>query len=455
MTATRSRPCSPTNSIARGYADGFEYLGMVDPEPASFDRLLDHPAGAGLGQLHQARGDAAAERRHSRDLGRGLAVRRGARRAGIAGHQDHRGRRLRRRGRAAHFVVDHRRPVGDHDPVRAGDQHRPRAERRQGRRHPRSRQPAAERQRAADPARRRHRPADRHLCRDLARQDAGAAVLFRRRRRQTRAAGRARRRPGRAHRRCRARDSGLARSRPAAGGGADRRQCQPEPARHQCRSRRRPRRNRQERPGDPHAGRRQDAERTRRHHDPAVRRRRGAARRSRHRHRHHRRSPHLCPLQRRAGGGARHQALQGRQRRGGRRRRAEAHRRAEGRLSRRRPEADRHLGRIHQGQLRRRDLDPVRGRDPRRHHRACCSCATSAPPSSPRSRCRCRSSRRSGRWTCSASRSTWSASSPSRCRPAFWSTTPSSRSRTSCATCGWASRPIAPRWRPPTKSASP
>ena len=42
------------------------------------------------------------------------------------------------------------------------------------------------------------------------------------------------------------------------------------PARHQCRSRRRPRRDRQERPGDPHAGRRQDAERSRRHHDPAV-----------------------------------------------------------------------------------------------------------------------------------------------------------------------------------------
>ena len=47
------------------------------------------------------------------------------------------------------------------------------------------------------------------------------------------------------------------------------------------------------------------------------------------------------------------------------------------------------------------------------------------------------------------------ASSPSRCRPVFWSTTPSSRSRTSCATCAWASRPIAPRSKPPTKSASP
>ena len=69
-------------------------------------------------------------------------------------------------------------------------------------------QPAAKRQRASDPARRRHRPADRHLCRDIAGQDAGAIVLFRRRRRQTRAAGRARRRPGRAHRRRRARDSG-------------------------------------------------------------------------------------------------------------------------------------------------------------------------------------------------------------------------------------------------------
>ena len=161
--------------------------------------------------------------------------------------------RLRRRGRAAHHLLDHRRRVGHHDPVRAGDQHRPRAQRRQGRGDARALQPAAERHRAADPARRRDRPADRHLCRDLARQDAGAALLFRRRRGQARAAGRARRRPGRAHRRCRARDPGLARSRPPAGDGPDRRQCQPEPARHQCRRRRRPRRDRQERPGDPHA----------------------------------------------------------------------------------------------------------------------------------------------------------------------------------------------------------
>ena len=304
---------------------------MVDPEPAAFDRLFDHPAGARLGQLHQARDHTTAECRHPGDLGRRRAIRRGARRARIAGHQDHRGRRVRRRGRAAYFLVDHRRPVGDDDPVRAGDQHRSRAQRRQGRGHARSRQPAAERQRTADPARRRDRPADRHLCGDLARQDAGAAFLFRRRRRQARAAGRARRRAGRAHRRCRARDSGLARSRPAAGRGTHRRQCQPDPARHQCRPRRRPRRNRQERPGDPDACRRQDAERTRRHHDPAVRRRRGAARRPRHRHRHHRRPPDLRPLQRRTGGGARHQALQGRQRRGGGGRRAEAHRRAEGR----------------------------------------------------------------------------------------------------------------------------
>ena len=40
------------------------------------------------------------------------------------------------------------------------------------------------------------------------------------------------------------------------------------------------------------------------------------------------------------------------------------------RLSRRRSQADRHLGRIHQGQLRGRDLDPVRRRHSRRHHRA-------------------------------------------------------------------------------------
>jgi len=46
-----------------------------------------------------------------------------------------------------------------------------------------------------------------------------------------------------------------------------------------------------------------------------------------------------------------------------------------------------------------------------------------------------------------------SASSPSRCRPEFWSTTPSSRSRTACVTCGWANRLIAPRGGRRTKSA--
>src|ERR1700743_1323656 len=46
--------------------------------------------------------------------------------------------------------------------------------------------------------------------------------------------------------------------------------------------------------------------------------------------------PHLRPLKGRAGGGARHQARQGRQRRGGRGTGAEAHRRAQGSLSRRR-----------------------------------------------------------------------------------------------------------------------
>src|SRR5216684_2737318 len=48
------------------------------------------------------------------------------------------------------------------------------------------------------------------VTRVRARQDARATLLFCRRRRQTRAAGRAQRRPGRAYRRRRARDSGLA-----------------------------------------------------------------------------------------------------------------------------------------------------------------------------------------------------------------------------------------------------
>ena len=37
----------------------------------------------------------------------------------VAGYENHRRRHLRRRGCAAHFIVDHRRPVGDDDPVRA------------------------------------------------------------------------------------------------------------------------------------------------------------------------------------------------------------------------------------------------------------------------------------------------------------------------------------------------
>src|SRR6185312_5515714 len=80
MMATRSPPWSLTNSID-GHADGTQYLGMGDPKPASPDRLLDHPAGTRLGELHQACDNATAFGRHSRDLGRGLAIRRGARRA--------------------------------------------------------------------------------------------------------------------------------------------------------------------------------------------------------------------------------------------------------------------------------------------------------------------------------------------------------------------------------------
>ncbi len=124
-------------------------------------------------------------------------------------------------------------------------------------------------------------------------------------------------------------------------------------------------------------------------------------------------------------------------------------------LSRRRSEDDRHLGRVHQGQLRGGDLDAVRRRDPRRHRRL------AVPARHPRHH-----HRRDlaaavdlpgvlGDGHARLLAQPGLASSPSRCRRVFWSTTPSSRSRTSCATCGWASRPTARRSRPPTKSASP
>ena len=70
-------------------------------QPLPAGRPLDHPAGARLDELHQAAGHAAAERRHSGDLRRRGAIRRGALRARGAGHQDHRGRRLRRRRTSA------------------------------------------------------------------------------------------------------------------------------------------------------------------------------------------------------------------------------------------------------------------------------------------------------------------------------------------------------------------
>ena len=50
-------------------------------------------------------------------------------------------------------------------------------------------------------------------------------------------------------------------------GGSDGGRCQPAPARHQRRRRRRPRGNRQERSGHPDPGRRQDPQRAGRHHD--------------------------------------------------------------------------------------------------------------------------------------------------------------------------------------------
>src|ERR1700753_355917 len=86
--ATRSRRCLPTNSTAHGDSDEAEYLGLVDPQSAAGGGLFDRSAGAGLGELRQACGDPVAERRHPRDLGGRVAIRSGAGRAGIAGHQD-------------------------------------------------------------------------------------------------------------------------------------------------------------------------------------------------------------------------------------------------------------------------------------------------------------------------------------------------------------------------------
>ncbi len=241
------------------------------------------------------------------------------------------------------------RPVGDDDPVRAGNQHRPRAERR----------PRTPRHAGAAPTCRRTSTsrlvqrvdviglAHRHLCGDLAGRSARAACLVRGRRRQARAARRAQRRqveqPTSAA--SSARFSSF-RSIPIAcqRRRADRRvDIQPPPARHQRRSRRRTGRDRQNDQGHSHARRRQDPQRAAaRNHDQPAGRRRSAARRSRRRHRHHRRPPDRPrALQRRARGGARHQTFQGRQRRRGRGRRTEAYRRAENRSSRSRSQADR------------------------------------------------------------------------------------------------------------------
>src|SRR6188508_1858491 len=132
MTAIGSRPYSPMISIDREHVDDLQYFRLVDPASAPVRPLLDNIADTGLGQLHQARDHAVAERGYPCDLRGGLAVRRCARRTRVTGHQDYRGWRLGRRGRPSYFVLDHRWLVADHDSVRARDQYGPCAERRQG-----------------------------------------------------------------------------------------------------------------------------------------------------------------------------------------------------------------------------------------------------------------------------------------------------------------------------------
>jgi hypothetical protein len=83
-----------------------------------------------------------------------------------------------------------------------------------------------------------------------------------------------------------------------------------------------------------------------------------------------------------------------------------------------------------------------------------CSCATGAPPwCLGRGAAAVGHSRPSSACTCWAFRSTSSRCWRCRWWSASWWTTPSSRSRTSCATCAWARRPTRRRWRRPTRSA--
>ena len=84
-----------------------------------------------------------------------------------------------RRGRAPHHFPDHGRDREHHDRIPAGDRHRSRPQRRQGRGHAHPARSAAHHRRADGPARRHRRAADPHLCGDRARKDPGAALVVR------------------------------------------------------------------------------------------------------------------------------------------------------------------------------------------------------------------------------------------------------------------------------------
>ena len=105
------------------------------------------------------------------------------------------------------------------------------------------------------------------------------------------------------------------------------------------------------------------------HHDRAAARPQGAARPAGLRDRRHGRAAHLRGAQRQPGGGVRHLARQGSERRGRcRRRRQEGRRAAEG-LPQRRAETDRLDGRLHARRLPLDDEDDDRGRHPGHHRR--------------------------------------------------------------------------------------
>ena len=376
--ATGSRRSSQARSGAR--ADGGQHLRLRDPQAAPLHRRLDHPSGFGLGELFTIARHAAALGRHPPCVRGGGSVRRGPGRDRIAGHQDHRGRGLGRRGRAPHRLLGDRRPLGHHNRLPPGDQHRPGAQRREGRGHPRALGPAPERTGTADPAGGRGRPADRHLRGHRPEQDPRADLLVHGEHRQALAPGREGGGRGGGDRRRDPRDPGLPRSRPAPGLRALRRRREP-PASTAPTS--------PSRAAGAEIGGRDQAIRTLasaktlddlagtmltlptggqvRLEDlgqvaDTIADRRTFARLNG--------EPVVAIGIKRAQGASDVVVAKA----GGEARRADPRRQ-----SRLRPQADRHLGGLHARQLRGGDLDPVRGRDPRRRDRVPVFCAICAP----------------------------------------------------------------------------